>query len=72
MNSSISKARIGMSTNEEQTRLSSLERTLLLLPTAGGLVFGISGMVRRASPADMDDAPSGSHSPKRKKARLRQ
>jgi len=41
MNSSISKARIGMSTKEERARLNSLERTLLLLPTAGGLVFGI-------------------------------
>ncbi len=41
MNSSISKGRIGTASNEEGMKLSSLERVLLLLPIAGGLVFGV-------------------------------
>jgi hypothetical protein len=41
MNSSISKAHVSTSANEERTKLSNLERILLLLPTAGGLVFGV-------------------------------
>ena len=41
MNSSISKGRIGTVPNDESTRLSSVERALLLLPIAGGLVFGV-------------------------------
>jgi hypothetical protein len=40
MNSSISKARVRASANVEKTKLSNLERILLLLPLAGGLVFG--------------------------------
>jgi hypothetical protein len=40
MNSSISKAQISTHANEERTKLSNLERILLLLPLAGGLVFG--------------------------------
>ncbi len=40
MNSSISKTHVSVSANEERTKISSLERTLLLLPLAGGLVFG--------------------------------
>lgn len=39
MNSSIS--RVGSLANEERTKLSNLERILLLLPVAGGLVFGV-------------------------------
>ena len=41
MNSSISKSRMGTLANEEGMKLSSLERLLLLLPIAGGLVFGV-------------------------------
>ena len=41
MNSSISKGYAGAAANEERTKLSGLERLLLLLPTAGGLVFGV-------------------------------
>jgi hypothetical protein len=40
MNSSISKAHVRAPANEEKTKLSNLERILLLLPLAGGLVFG--------------------------------
>jgi len=41
MNSSISKGQVGAVAHEERTRLSNLERILLLLPIAGGLVFGV-------------------------------
>ncbi len=41
MNSSISKTHVSASSTEARMKLSSLERTLLLLPTAGGLVFGV-------------------------------
>jgi len=40
MNSSISKAHVSVPAKEERTKLSNLERILLLLPLAGGLVFG--------------------------------
>ena len=41
MNSSISKGYAGAAAGEERTKLSGLERLLLLLPIAGGLVFGV-------------------------------
>lgn len=41
MNSSISKSHVGALANQEQSRLSNAERILLLLPIAGGLVFGL-------------------------------
>src|ERR1041384_8730465 len=41
MNSSISKGRMGTVSSAEGMKLSSLERVLLLLPIAGGLVFGV-------------------------------
>ena len=41
MNNSISKTHIGTLANEDRTKLNSLERLLLLLPTVGGLVFGV-------------------------------
>jgi hypothetical protein len=41
MNSSISKGHVGAVSSEERTKLNSLERILLLLPIAGGLVFGV-------------------------------
>jgi len=41
MNSSISKTHVSASSTEARMKLSSLERILLLLPTAGGLVFGV-------------------------------
>src|SRR5512145_945928 len=41
MNSSISKTHACALANEERMRLSSIERILLLLPIAGGLVFGV-------------------------------
>ena len=41
MNSGISKRQAGWVANEERMQLSNLERILLLLPTAGGLVFGL-------------------------------
>ena len=41
MNSSISKSNMGALSREEAMKLSSLERVLLLLPLAGGLVFGV-------------------------------
>ena len=41
MNSSISKSQVGVISNEERTQLSNLERILLLLPMAGGLIFGL-------------------------------
>ena len=40
MNNSISQMHGKALTREDRTRLSTLERLLLLLPTAGGLVFG--------------------------------
>lgn len=41
MNTSMSKTRMGTVPKEESTKLSNLERILLLLPLAGGLVFGV-------------------------------
>jgi hypothetical protein len=41
MNSSISKGHVGTVASQERMKISSLERILLLLPIAGGLVFGI-------------------------------
>jgi len=41
MNSSISKTHVGAPASEERMRLSSAERILLLLPIAGGMVFGV-------------------------------
>jgi hypothetical protein len=45
MNSSISKSQVGAISNEERTQLSNLERILLLLPIAGGLVFGLGPLL---------------------------
>lgn len=45
MNSSISKSHVGTLLGEERMRLSSLERILLLLPIAGGLVFGVFSLL---------------------------
>jgi hypothetical protein len=45
MNSSISKSQVGVLSNEERTQLSNLERILLLLPIAGGLVFGLGPLL---------------------------
>src|SRR5689334_16682075 len=41
MNTSMSKTQFGTVPNAERTKLSNLERILLLLPLAGGLVFGV-------------------------------
>jgi hypothetical protein len=41
MNNSISKSQVVAVSNEESMQLSNLERILLLLPIAGGLVFGL-------------------------------
>ncbi len=41
MNTSMSNARVGTVSNMENTKLTRLERMLLLLPLAGGLVFGV-------------------------------
>lgn len=41
MNNSMSKVHATSGLDETRTKLSSLERILLLLPTAGGLVFGL-------------------------------
>jgi hypothetical protein len=41
MNSSISQTHGKVISREDRTKLSTLERTLLLLPIAGGLVFGV-------------------------------
>ena len=41
MNNSISKSQVVAVSNEERMQLSNLERILLLLPIAGGLVFGL-------------------------------
>ena len=41
MNSSISQTHGKVMSGEDRTKLSALERLLLLLPTAGGLVFGV-------------------------------
>ena len=41
MNSSMSKSHVGMVSPEERTQLSNVERILLLLPMASGLIFGL-------------------------------
>jgi hypothetical protein len=41
MDNSISKASMPAVSSEERMKLSTLERVLLLLPTAGGLIFGL-------------------------------
>jgi hypothetical protein len=41
MNSSISKTHVSALSKEERMKLSNLERILLLLPMAGGLIFGL-------------------------------
>ena len=41
MNNSISQANGNVVSREDRTKLNPLERLLLLLPTAGGLVFGV-------------------------------
>ncbi|HET6597210.1 MAG TPA: hypothetical protein VFG81_16405 [Anaerolineales bacterium] len=41
MNSSISQTQGKIISREDRTKLNTLERLLLLLPTAGGLVFGV-------------------------------
>jgi hypothetical protein len=41
MNNSISQTHGKVISREDETRLTTLERLLLLLPTAGGLVFGV-------------------------------
>lgn len=45
MNSSISQTHGNVVSKEDRTRLTSLERILLLLPTAGGLVFGLLPLI---------------------------
>ena len=45
MNSGIVKSPAGAVSHEDKTRLSSLERILLLLPIAGGLVFGLGPLL---------------------------
>jgi hypothetical protein len=41
MNSSISRTHAGQVSSEDRSKLNRLERVLLLLPTVGGLVFGV-------------------------------
>jgi len=41
MNTSVSNTQMGAVSSDDRTKLSSLERNLLLLPLAGGLVFGL-------------------------------
>jgi hypothetical protein len=41
MNTSMSKTHVGSVPSEDRNKLNNLERTLLLLPLAGGLVFGL-------------------------------
>jgi hypothetical protein len=41
MNSSLTQSQIGAVSNEERAKLSNVERMLLLLPMAGGLIFGL-------------------------------
>jgi hypothetical protein len=41
MNSSFSRTQARLVSSEDRTKLNSLERFLLLLPTVGGLVFGV-------------------------------
>jgi hypothetical protein len=41
MNSSISKSQVGAVSKDDGMKLNSLERILLLLPMAGGLIFGL-------------------------------
>lgn len=41
MNTSMTNAHMGTVSNADRTKLNSLERTVLLLPLAGGLVFGL-------------------------------
>jgi hypothetical protein len=45
MNNSMSKAQVGAISNAERLKLSNLERVLLLLPIAGGLVFGLGPLL---------------------------
>jgi hypothetical protein len=45
MNSSISKGHVGVVSNEERIKLNALERVLLLLPIAGGFVFGLGPLL---------------------------
>lgn len=45
MNSSISQTHGNVVSREDRTKLSTLERILLLLPTAGGLVFGLFPLI---------------------------
>jgi hypothetical protein len=45
MNNSMSNAHAGAISNAERMKLSNLERVLLLLPIAGGLVFGLSPLL---------------------------
>ena len=45
MNNSMSKAHAGAISNDERIKLSNLERVLLLLPVAGGLVFGLGPLL---------------------------
>lgn len=49
MNSSMSKAHVGAISNDERMKLSNLERVLLLLPIAGGLVFGLGPLLLGAA-----------------------
>lgn len=49
MNSSMSKAHVGAISNDERMKLSNLERVLLLLPIAGGFVFGLSPLLLGAA-----------------------
>ena len=45
MNNSMSKAHAGAISNDERMKLGNLERVLLLLPIAGGLVFGLGPLL---------------------------
>jgi hypothetical protein len=45
MNSSISKSQVSAISNEERPQFRNLERILLLLPIAGGLVFGLGSLL---------------------------
>ena len=45
MNHSMSKAGIASAAHETESKLSNLERILLLLPTAGGLIFGLGPLI---------------------------
>jgi hypothetical protein len=55
--SSISKSQAGTMAHEERTQLSKLERILLLLPLAGGLIFGVFPLLLGAAFGSVLGAP---------------